>query len=225
LQIPHDGEKIIIMKKYFVNFIIISSFFFVSCNGQQKDGTSSKPKDLYQAYFDAKKKFDKKYTSHFPNVVVVDSLFSLGTDSENKTLMLGGTITDIESIDDLIKQAKAVYNSSDSCQLIINRFEADQYYDLTKLSDSDKSLIDRPCYKDKLPIPIFQNIQYADNYTGRLFSDFALYVLDAEPGMFYKPNDKYEPDNYMPEYWEHGYSKGFAVNKSKDIAVYWIVIW
>ena len=142
------------MKKYFVNFIIISSFFFVSCNGQQKDGTSSKPKDLYQAYFDAKKKFDKKYTSHFPNVVVVDSLFSLGTDSENKTLMLGGTITDIESIDDLIKQAKAVYNSSDSCQLIINRFEADQYYDLTKLSDSDKSLIDRPCYKDKLPIPI-----------------------------------------------------------------------
>lgn len=177
------------MKKYFVNFIIISSFFFVSCNGQQKDGTSSKPKDLYQAYFDAKKKFDKKYTSHFPNVVVVDSLFSLGTDSENKTLMLGGTITDIESIDDLIKQAKAVYNSSDSCQLIINRFEADQYYDLTKLSDSDKSLIDRPCYKDKLPIPIFQNIQYADNYTGRLFSDFALYVLDAEPGMFYKPND------------------------------------
>mgnify|MGYP000927215301 CR=1 FL=1 len=74
------------MKKYFVNFIIISSFFFVSCNGQQKDGTSSKPKDLYQAYFDAKKKFDKKYTSHFPNVVVVDSLFSLGTDSENKTL-------------------------------------------------------------------------------------------------------------------------------------------
>ena len=31
--------------------------------------------------------------------------------------------------------------------------------------------------------------------------------------------------NYMPEYWEHGYSKGFAVNDSKDIAVYWIVIW
>jgi hypothetical protein len=212
------------MKNYII-IIFVSSFFITACNGQKKNYMTERQKNLSNEYFDAKKKFDKKYTSHFPNVVVVDSLFSLGTDSENKTLMLGGTITDIESIDDLIKQAKAVYNSSDSCQLIINRFEADQYYDLTKLSDSDKSLIDRPCYKDKLPIPIFQNIQYADNYTGRLFSDFTLYVLDAEPGMFYKPNDKYEPDNYMPEYWEHGYSKGFAVNESKDIAVYWIVIW
>lgn len=213
------------MKNYFVNFIIISTFFVVSCNGQQKDGMNRMQKDLYKAYIDAKNKFDIKYTSHFPNDVILDSSFSFTEDSENKILILESKITDIKSIENFIVKAKSIYNSTDSCLFIINRFDTDQYYDLTQLSDSDKSLIDRSCYKEKLPVPNFNGLRNANSYTGRLLSGFTLYVLDAKPGMFYKPNEQYEPENYMPEYWEHGYSKGFAVNDSEDFAIYWIVIW
>ena len=54
---------------------------------------------------------------------------------------------------------------------------------------------------------------------------FNLYILDAKSGIYFRPNLDEELDTYMPEYWEHGYSKGFAVNKEKDIVIYWIVIW
>ena len=213
------------MQKLIVIIIIIISFFVVSCNGQQKVGMTEMQKDLKKEYFDAKIKIDKKYTSHFPNDLIIDSSFFLTTNSENKILILENRVIDIKSIEKLIPQAKAIYNSTDSCQLILDRFNTNQYFDLTKLTDYDKSLIDRPCYKDKLPIPNFRDSKFADDSTGLLLPGFTIYVLEAKQGMYYKPDPEYEPNTYMPQYWNHGYSKGFALNYKKDIVIYWIVIW
>ena len=76
------------MQKIIVIIIIIISFFVVSCNGQQKVGMTEMQKDLKKEYFDAKIKIDKKYTSHFPNDLIIDSSFFLTTNSENKILIL-----------------------------------------------------------------------------------------------------------------------------------------
>ena len=212
------------MKNYII-IIFVSSFFITACNGQKKNYMTERQKNLSNEYFNAKKKFDKKYTSHFPNEILIDSSFYLSFDSECKELILENKIIDINSVENLIKQAKAIYKSTDTCLLIIDRFNTAKYIDLTKLTEYDKFLIDRPCYKDKLPVPNFRYSKYADDNTGKLLSGFNLYILDANPGIYFKPNLDDVLDTYMPEYWEHGYSKGVAVNKEKDIVIYWIVIW
>ncbi len=53
---------------------------------------------------------------------------------------------------------------------------------------------------------------------------YRLYVLGAKSGKYIHENLLME-EGHMPEEWEHGYSKGVAINKEKREAIYWIEVW
>jgi hypothetical protein len=54
--------------------------------------------------------------------------------------------------------------------------------------------------------------------------DMEVYVQEAKHGNFWKIDaDVYRP-NTMDE-WKHGYSKGIAISKKRNIIVYWFIVW
>ena len=128
--------------------------------------------------------------------------------------------------DSLIIISQAIYGSSDTCMLIMNRFHNTiRMFQGINLSTTERRLINRDCYKDKLPIQNFYASDLATDETRwKLPKDFVLYVLDAKKGKYW--DDKYlYGGKYMPPEWEHGYSKGIAISKKRNIVLYWFVIW
>ncbi len=133
--------------------------------------------------------------------------------------------------------AIALYLAKDTCLLIINRFAKKGYYDTIKLSAEEKIIINKNCYLTKYPVPKFYIYDY-DPYNNSLWQfkkgenntevslsdDYTLYVLDAKSGKFVTDSllSKYE---FMPKNWEHGFSRGIAVNKKENIVIYWLNVW
>ena len=212
------------MKAYVVSIIIFFSLLLsFSCKGRQNKG---KVNELLDFYIGLKNRFPTEYSSHFPEEVNIDSSFYYSySELEEWGIILSCSITEKPTIDHLITQSKFVYPADDSCQLIINRFFTEDRYNVI-LSAKDSSQIDRLCYLEKLPVPNFRrNIFSVGTSPSVLTSDFTLYVLGAEQGVFFQPEDKYPPNKYMPKAWKHGYSKGVAVSEEKGVAIYWIMIW
>lgn len=83
------------------------------------------------------------------------------------------------------------------------------------------------------PIPFFENKNevhsrsvkrdiYSDSTLSGLSSDFMIHVYDFKRGKYW---EGLSPQEYMPNGWENGYSKGIAISRSKKVAIYWFVVW
>lgn len=120
----------------------------------------------------------------------------------------------------------AEYKSNQECLLVLNRFSTHKNYGYPKESEINKNLIDLDCYNDLFPIPNFSNFSaYQTEMTSsKLHEDFIIYVLEAQPGEFLEKNDLTN-NKFMPEKWNHGFSKGVALNEEEKLIIYWTIIW
>lgn len=86
---------------------------------------------------------------------------------------------------------------------------------------------------DYYPMPFFEKEEfeglginseniYSNVNTSGLSNDFAIYILDSKPGLYWKG---LKPNKYMPKGWKNGYSKGVCINERRDIIIYWVIIW
>ena len=85
------------------------------------------------------------------------------------------------------------------------------------------------CTKNYIPIPDFNSLlgrSYPDFFSkeGKLNNNFVIYILKAEPGDFIPMNDISNGIG-LPDTWRNGYSSGIAINKTENIAIYWIEVW
>ncbi|WP_430815604.1 hypothetical protein [Carboxylicivirga sp. RSCT41] len=94
-------------------------------------------------------------------------------------------------------------------------------------------------YKGNYPIPDLGRYDFNAGFTktdtiigGERFvykrynvpSDTKIYVHEAKNGSFWKVDaDVYRPET-MDE-WKHGYSKGTAISKERNIILYWFIVW
>lgn len=69
-------------------------------------------------------------------------------------------------------------------------------------------------------IPFWEDIAY----TG-WDKDMKLYVLAAGAGKYADDMYLYNKKGELPLEWEHGYSRGIAINEKKKEIYYWLVIW
>lgn len=76
------------------------------------------------------------------------------------------------------------------------------------------------------PIPVVEDIiPFWDiAYTG-WDKDMKLYVLAAGAGKYAEDCYLYNKKGELPPEWEHGYSRGMAINEKKKEVYYWLVIW
>lgn len=178
--------------------------------------------------------FKKEFVDHFPIKILEENMpfrFRGIVYSQYECVSMELDITyNNEYIKDLIDSissiSAAVYYSKDTCLLVVNRFHTeDQYWETIQLTENTRRLINRECYKGKLPVQNFYSSRLATYETDyQLPKDFTLYVLDAKKGKYWDDQYLYG-GKYMPPEWEHGYSKGIAISEKSNIAVYWFVIW
>ena len=178
--------------------------------------------------------FKDEFINHFPKRIDKDNMpfsFHSGVIIKYQCIFMEYNATYSSEqikhfVDSISVIAAARYDSEDSCLLVVNRFHnSENVWNGIRLTKNDKKLIVRDCYNNKLPVQNFYRSGFASNETEwGLPIDFVLYVLDAKKGKYW--DDKYlYGGKYMPPEWEHGYSKGIAISKVRNIMLYWFVIW
>lgn len=199
----------------------------ISCGGQTLKDYNQK------SYVEGKLSFDSALISHFPEKLSSDSSAIVRREREDFNdvgFFLYEYDLSGENIDKVLLSLQAykpitIYESVDTCLLIVNRFEHEATYDnfaAPKVIDS--TLINRDCYANLLPIPNF--IDYiTENVTAcSLDSTFTIYVLEAKPNNPFTQFDL-QPFKHMPEKWANGYSRGIAISKRNKTVIYWSIIW
>lgn len=212
--------------------ICFYSLLFYSCERTKLDANTIK------RYYQYKNYFDKEYTSFFPENVdnVQTKTFTIlskrDTSNNNTALILYEYgITNkllLEVLENAQKTSIAQYNTKDTCLLVVNRFETRESNELAKPAIiTDSSSINRSCYDGKLPIPNFIDYGgYNPNRVGILDSSFTIYVFESKAFTSWGNSIyKMQPNPQMPDNWKNGYSKGVAISKSKNIIIYWLVMW
>jgi hypothetical protein len=130
----------------------------------------------------------------------------------------------------LEKKSIANYSASDTA-LVTIKTESTMHWDESKIKYYSSLLVNKTTY---FPVPYFEtqrNLEkiginnestFSSTSTSGLSNDFIIYVLESKSGLYWKG---LKPNEYMPNDWKNGYSKGICVNTRKGIAVYWLVIW
>lgn len=80
--------------------------------------------------------------------------------------------------------------------------------------------------KGHYPVPVMHSIfPFWDiSYTG-WDKGIKLYVLAAQAGKYVDDMYLYDKEGALPPEWEHGYSRGMAINEQKREIYYWLVVW
>ncbi len=209
-------------------FLTIMSLLLNNCDRRTEN-------IINQEYSTAKSFFPEVFVDHFPKKLSNEigvSICSLTETSSTMPLCLIVTDkicnkSDSLYISSLIDHSVVEYIPSDSSLLIVDRFrnQANELeFDLI-LSSCDSTYIDCDRYVGKLPVPNFFFSKYHSlEYENRLSDDFRIYVLESKSGKYWD-KEKLKDEIYMPVGWEHGYSKGIALNVVENIIVYWFIIW
>ena len=75
---------------------------------------------------------------------------------------------------------------------------------------------------------IMENGRYCYFDREILPTDLMVYVIDAQPGIFWRDAEKAEKEpraRELPTLWKHGYSRGIAVSRSCGRVCWWAMAW
>ncbi|WP_316838714.1 hypothetical protein [Pedobacter gandavensis] len=216
------------MKLARLTLMLFSMLFFTGCS-QAQNGSNF---DL--DFEECKKNFNKELIDHFPEKMDYsdhsDYTCKTNKKKNNVGLLLyqyGVSLERIKLIEDNAKsKAISAYNSSDSCLLIVNRFETRETLENNDIPEVlSKHLLNRSCYEGKFPLPNFVDYEnYNINTETKLDNGFDLYVIEAKSNYNFGYSEL-ESNSQMPEKWKNGYTKGVAINKKKNTVIYWGIIW
>lgn len=235
------------MKNCAIIIGLIVFYVFQSCN--TKTDIIDPGKDVFS------KEFQNMYvihnlTDHFPksweNLSLRTNQWSSRYSScEDDSLYhifscLGVFVDDVELsyIDSLEKVVTYKYKTmfDDTSVLKINFFYMDEedsykqiFYDTIKapIYDFRNADFNLGMVRDSVFSKTPYGYLYLRNDKEKLPSDLMVYVIDAQPGNFWKNKelaDK-EPRPVLPEKWKHGYSRGIGISRSCSRVCWWVMAW
>lgn len=212
-----------------IKFNVIIALLVLLCNScTNKNSFSNVTNDNY---LEAKNQFDSILVNHFPTTLNSNNNLTVSnTNSEKNDVGLflfeyNLSEENIKKIKKKVQSALSQYNINDSCLLIVNRFETIKTKDSLELVEiKDSSLIDKPCYNKRLPIPNFIDFSIANSIGFWEHKNFEIYVLDVGSGNHFNRFNLY-PNIQMPKNWKNGFSKGIAIDETKKTVIYWSIIW
>lgn len=173
--------------------------------------------------------FPKKLTNHFPDSItgsyrlISDFPSSLKQNNRCGVILIDYNFKGNIENDSIIQSYEYKISPNEKCLLIVNMFENEI---------SGKIYLDNlRYYCDNFfpPIPDFHSIlpdsidiEFMES--GRLSNKYALYVIDSQPG-YRLLSDQLSRGYGLPEKWGNGYSKGVAINKNNNLAIFWLEVW
>jgi hypothetical protein len=137
--------------------------------------------------------------------------------------------TELDSIKNSAKAISiAVYDSEDICLVVIDKHLTSQNwikYDKKIRNPKKLEVRELNCQEGKYPVPnFFKEWICETNLTLTKLEGYKMYVLESEKGIYMNP-EKLPNGVYTPKGWEHGYSKGVAINNETGAVIYWADIW
>lgn len=196
---------------------------------------SQKAKTPYQEYI--KSRVDQNLIPHLPESIPTES-FGLLVDNHPESgdiiavptrIYLDFKIEDADSIlSEVSNRALAKYKYSDSCNLILFRFQDGPL----KMSPKGKEWLYAKwidglskCSEAHYPIPNFIDIGLDDNrLVAGLPDDYDLFIIEATSQEQFE--SKFSMDDMpLPKQWKHGISKGYAISTIRNHLIYWLVVW
>jgi hypothetical protein len=226
------------MKKVSFIVVFLCQFLMGSCNNLDSrnsgDKTSFDTSNIV-TYRKFRRNFDVKLIDHFPSAIITDTCYKLTSKTDKQKndvgLLLYNYVVNKRTIDSIEENLKrksilAKYVSSDSCLLVVNRFETRETSENgTTPEIKDTAQINRDCYERRYPVPNFIECKYSTKGSAtKLDSTFVIYVLEARSGKFF-PKYDLKPSPQMPVKWKNGYSKGIAISEQRKTVIYWGILW
>ena len=183
-------------------------------------------------YQNMRDQFDSGLSDHFPEKkgVINTVITSLNTDKNNVGIILYNYEINSDEIkkiaSEIENKAIAIYQSTDECMLIVNRFETLSTSENREvIKDVDSIQVNKTCFDSLYPIPNFIDVKTPVlNSEIKLNESYIIYVLDAKSGVFYK-DLQLIPSPQMPDKWKNGFSKGIAISEKEGTVIYWGIIW
>ncbi len=204
----------------------LSLMTLFSCNNSTKVKSVKEDSDEYSNIL---RFFGDSLVNHFPKEepTKINMAQHVDTFCYHNTLSFQLTLYDAKKIIDSTlnhysKQPIIQYKSNDICLIVVNDYITK--YNCGDYFRAEKSTYFNGCSNSKLPIPNFWSSELASCETrSRLPKDFILYVIDSKIGLFSKKINAEQSS--LPIHIKHGYSKGLAINKEKNIINYWVIVW
>lgn len=151
-----------------------------------------------------------------------DFMYTFFIDQETGKGSIYDTILDFAR-----KNAIAVYDVNDTSLFVLVP-PPDEYLieGVDLVIDFDKIMERNLRVKNRYPIPAVDSYcpWWDTTYIG-WDKNIKFYVLAAKPGKYLDDMYLYEKKGLLPPGWEHGYSRGIAINEKKKEVYYWLMIW
>jgi len=208
-------------------------FAFLSCKSRNESGKIYLNKDsvsriLSNDYKSALEIFPENLTDHFP--ANLDTSFIGLTDILSPEigivrLDLTSKFTDEQQFNNYFDRSIAIYSAEDTCLMVGHRKATrENYLPVNSIDSTNLKLLDL-CSNELYPIPNFWQNDFTNDLTScRLDPDFQIMVIEAKPGIY--ADNQYLSDMVdFPSEWKHGFSRGVAISKQKQIIIYWIMLW
>lgn len=224
-------EKILfnMKKNNFFNLLFLILWITGSCQ--------SKMDRLYSYSYDF---FPKGSMSHFPDI---NSIYSINTTLKG-TKSIDTSTKDFsphyfmslskltaqefkEETEKIRKLSLRKFSVDDSNQILITQSLCLKEYDIIQLQGfndgiESKRIINQNIKNaEGLPLPLFNLSEFTANTYFRLNNNFVIYLLEAKS---YKTDKNYDMQ-IVPDKWESGLSRGYAISDIDKCIIYWIVIW
>ncbi len=207
-------------------FLLISILLTHACIDQEAS-------DEYNSFI--KSKVPADLISQMPEKIQLeDFVFVINAEPENGRYLADPVHVyisySVKNVDSLYKDvqsiSKARYKYTDTCNVIVHKHQKDvgksSAYGREWLYKKWVDQITR-CDTENFPIPNFIGVG-KDEINAGLSEDYDLFILEAQKGVHF-PNHYYAEPLIMPSGWEHGHSKGYAISKKANKAIFWFVIW
>ena len=176
-------------------------------------------------YVETLESYPSNLSSHFPKkanlkVDFTSQLFYLSVYAPlHYNIKQSETTT---TIDSLISISNLIPHSDTSYYVVNKHLRTDNLLGMPQ--NYDKYEIQK-FVKGAVPIPNFLDSQDFKEENPHLLKDsYLIYLIEASTDKCC--DEKFHKGNWhMPERWEDGYSKGYAINEEENEVIYWFVVW
>ncbi|NOU59615.1 hypothetical protein [Marinifilum caeruleilacunae] len=217
------------MRINYISFLsLLLSLILISCIRTNKISTTGYQNDL--------KQFPTDMVDFFPDPESINGMYSTSKNVDTTSECIFYMFFDFEAKDILkfkkYAQDKSIgsYLASDSLLITIKRRTIIDW-DISKKAYYENLFRSDTQY---YPVPFFETMSkldyigidkddiFSNKNTSGLSNSFVFYILDSKSGQFW---DGLKPNEFMPESWKNGYSKGICINEKENITIYWLIIW
>lgn len=183
---------------------------------------SCKLKESDEEYKNVLNFFDDEIVSHFPYEVSKGYTLEYDTLGYFNTYSITLTTDLTENLKDKIILNNKLFSIEDSCIIVVNDF-----IDTDNIINPERyigiSEYDLSCSNFKI-LPNFWNNDFYDKSTkSKLSKNFEYAIINSKSGVFNK--NIRENISFMPNGYNHGYSKGYAIDQLENKIIYWSIIW